>query len=282
MTIETALLSTIDPLSFLALPPYLFCVAALTALSARLASASDSPTLSAPSEYAVAASRLCQRLAVAPALAVFLFLPQGNLPPFFPFGAGMPVIFALFALLLLLLAAASPTARTKAADAARYGLLPLAAACAAAAFLAHTRGAPGAPFSMGTFSSIPLWSMVDIPARVGLAVMAAGLLLCIGKAFPLAPRAAFAWYAFRLAVAHTFLALLLPPLFIRLVPDLGLPLLCLLELGLRWLLAFLLAHWIMPLTGRVRNTLMGPILFCLGLALALGTMHAFMADRAVA
>ena len=80
-------------------------------------------------------------------------------------------------------------------------------------------------------------------AWAGLAVMAAGLLICLGNAFPLVPSAAFAWYALRLAIAHSFLTLLLPPLFIRLAPALSLPLLCLLEAGLRWLLAFLLAHY---------------------------------------
>jgi|GEM_PF-4104578 len=261
-----------DSLPFLALPAYLVCVAALVALSAQLASTSDSAIAA---DGADQGSHFWQRLAVAPALAVFLFLPQGNLPPFFPLSMGMPMLFALFSLLLLLLGAAAPAARTRAMFAALYGLLPLAVACGSAAFLAHACGAPGSPFNMGTFSSMPLWSMVGIPARIGLAVMAAGLLLCIGRAFPLVARAAFAWYACRLAVAHTFLALLLPPLLIRFAPDLSLPLLCLLESGLRWLLAFLLAHRLMPLAGRVRNTTIGPLLFSLGLGLALGTRHVF-------
>jgi len=153
-----------------------------------------------------------------------------------------------------------------------YGLLPLAAACAAA-FFAHARGAPGSPFSMGTLSIMPLWSIADIPARVGLVAMAVGLLLCIGRAFPLAARAAFAWYALRLAVAHAFFTLLLPPLFIHFAPILSLPLLCLLEAGLRWLLAFLLAHRFMPLAGRVQNAAAGPLLLGLSLGLALGSTY---------
>ena len=264
-----------DPLFFLALPAYLICVASLTALSARLASFPASTTALDASDQAVAAPSLRQRLAVVPALAAFLFLPQGSLPPFLPLSAGIPALFALFGLLLLLLGAAPPAARARTTVAVGYGLLPLAAACAAAAFSAHARGAPGSPLSMGTLSIMPLWSIAGIPARAGLAVMAVGLLLCIGRAFPLAARAAFAWYALRLAVAHTLLTLLLPPLFIRFAPDLSLPLLCLLEAGLRWLLAFLLAHRIMPLASRVQNAIAGPLLSGLGLCLALGAMYVF-------
>jgi len=228
----------IDPLFFLALSAYLVCVASLTALSARLAA--PAITLDASNQVALA-SPLWQRLAIAPALAAFLFLPLGSLPPFFPLSTGMFALFALFFLTLLLLGAASPAARARAVTAAGYGLLPLATAATATAFFAYAHGVPGSPFSMGTLSTIPLWSMVSNPARAGLAVMAVGLLLCIGKAFPLAAHAPFAWYALRLAVAYTFLALLLPPLFFS--PNLSLLLLCLLEAGLRWLLAFLLAHY---------------------------------------
>ena len=264
-----------DPLFFLALSAYLVCIASLTTLSARLASPCAAATALLPSNQPVAAKLLWQRLAIAPAFAAFLFLPQGSLPPFLPLNAGMPSLFALFFLILLLLGTPSPAARAKATPAVivGYGLLPLAIACAAAAFFAHMHGAPGSPFSMGTFSIMPLWSIMDIPARTGLAVMAVGLLLCIGKAFPLAASAAFAWYALRLAVAHTFLTLLLPPLFIHFTPDFSFPLLYLLEAGLRWLLAFLLAHRLMPLASRMQNAVVGPLLFGLGLALALGAMY---------
>ena len=177
-----------------------------------------------------------------------------------PLSTGMIAFFALLCLSLLLLGAASSAvrgaARARAATAAGYGLLPLAAAYAAAAFFAHTHGAPGSPLNMGTLSAMPPWSMVESmarpivntpawagPAHAGVAVMVLGLLLCLGKAFPLTARAPFAWYALRLAAAHSFLALLLPPLVIHFAPDFNLPLLCLLEAGLRWLLAFLLAHY---------------------------------------
>jgi len=260
-----------DPLFLLALPAYLICIAALTALSGRLAFSTIAPAAIVDASDQAVANPLGQRLAALPALAAFLFLPLGSLPPFLPLSTGMFAFFALFCLSLLLLGllpgAASPAARAKVAVAAGYGLLPLAGASAAAAFFAYAHGAPGAPFNMGTFSIMPLWLMADIPARAGLAVMAVGLLLCIGKGFPLAPHAAFAWNSLRLAVAHTFLTLLLPPLFIRLTPDLSLPLLCLLEAGLRWLLAFLLAHRIMPLADRVQSAAAGPLLFGLGLGL---------------
>ena len=253
-----------DPLSFLALTAYMVYVAALVTLSSRLASTFQ--ILPNAREHSVSNRCLGQSLAVAPAFAAFLILPPGGLPPFFSFSTSMLALFMLFGLTLILLGSSTPAARQRSVNAALYGLLPLAMFCGAFAFFAYSRGFPGSPFGMEIFNAIPLWSVASIPGKIWISVSFLGLLLCMGRAFPLAGNHPLAMYALRLAVAHTILVLLLPPLFIRLAPKLDLILIALFELGLRWLLAFLLAHKLMPLATRVQNAALGPLLLGLGLA----------------
>ena len=252
-----------DPLSFLALLAYLGCVTALVALSARLASGLGAPTKSP--HHTTANRLLSQRLALVPVFSAFFILPPGGLPPFFSFHSSLFAVLALFALGLLLLGAASPAARQKSTTALCCGLLPLSLFCGGIAFIAFERGLPGSPFGVEAFSALPIWAVVGSYAKVGLAVSLAGLLLCIGKAQPLTAGDSFAWYALRLAIAQTLLVMLLPPLFLQLAPDISPPVLCLLEFILRWLLAFLIAHGLMPLTERMSGSKVGPFLFALGL-----------------
>ena len=255
---------SVDPLSFLALTAYLGYITALVTLSARLTSAF--PNLPNKEEASASVSCPGQLSAIIPALAAFFILPPGGLPPFFSFSTSMPALFILFGLSLILLGTSAPAARAKTIKAAIHALLPLTLFCSVAAFFAYTHGLPGSPFSVEIFSAMPLWSVPGVPAKIWISLSFLGLLLCSGRAFPLAANDPLALYALRLAVAHSMLVPLWPPLFIRLAPGLDLTLIALLELALRWLAAFLLVHILTPLTLRVRNSLLGPLLLGLGLS----------------
>ncbi|MDR0826956.1 MAG: hypothetical protein LBN33_03635 [Desulfovibrio sp.] len=214
----------------------------------------------------------------APALAVFLLLPAGSLPPLIRTDFGILFILALFALAFFIQSRGQagclpPIAQIagqsqkdglcKTASAARlYGLSSLAGVALLAAFIALYRGLPGEMFDAGLFRTLPLWSVLGVAGRTGLLCLGAGLLIFTGRAFAPKDNATFARQALCLANAHFTLVLLLPfapsgppPLWSRTTDMFSIsqvaPILWpFIDLGRDWVLVFALVFLLWPLIVR--------------------------------
>lgn len=199
--------------------------------------------------------RVC---AVAAALACFLCIPPGSLPPVFNTPWSGAVCIALFWFSLICSAntraSTEPLYRSPWATATLLTLTGAGLAC-----YVWMRGIPGNALNFGTYAAMPAWETAAAPTTVGLAILLACLLAGAHLGASGAQRLVFA------AITAVWLTPWNPTAWISLGSFAG----AFIDFLFFWCKVLVLSWIGMRVGGAVRPRLLWPI-WCLGMALSLG------------
>lgn len=192
-------------------------------------------------------------LSIGFALASFLFLPAGVLPPIICVQGGLTAV----PLLCMASLAAFHAARSDGAlvngvmrHAVTRAIFPTCLLAAVFSWVAYTRGMPGGLGDISAFGNLPLWSIMDEGGRVGLALAGVGFLLLSSAALSENGFPPLLRDLFRFVQAQFFLALLFPATLSRLFFADMPPQALVVDFIANWAAVLFLARLVFPMAWR--------------------------------
>lgn len=126
-------------------------------------------------------------LAVTAVLMVFLYIPMGSMPAILSTGGDVILIIYLFALSAVAMvvggfASGSPYSNIGAQREMVLMMsyeLPLAIVVTSLAYFAYKNGVPGEPFSLATFTAMPIWQVANWMGILGLFALLVALMAVV-------------------------------------------------------------------------------------------------------